>query len=119
MGYRATQIGVVSRGLGCAEFNSPAVFASIKKIFPWIKQIVEANMNQNDFCTVNRSISKPTETKKNMMNRSIRKPSETKKNMMNRSISKTPATKKKMSHRSNNKRRRRRRKRRRNKKNRG
>ena len=51
MGYRATQIGVVSRGLGCAGFNSPAVFASVKKILPWIKKIVEANMNKDEFCT--------------------------------------------------------------------
>ena len=31
----------MSRGLGCAGFNSPAVFASVKKILPWIKETVE------------------------------------------------------------------------------
>merc|ERR1719220_1941543 len=29
---RATQIGVVSRGKGCAGFNDPAIFGSVKKV---------------------------------------------------------------------------------------
>ena len=47
---RATQIGVVSRGLGCAGFNMPAIFASVKMVFPWIKNIVEEEMKEIPFC---------------------------------------------------------------------
>ena len=37
----------MSRGLGCAGFNSPAVFASVKKILPWIKETVENDKKKN------------------------------------------------------------------------
>ena len=37
----------MSRGLGCAGFNSPAVFASVKKILPWIKETVENDRKKN------------------------------------------------------------------------
>jgi len=47
---KATQIGTVSRGSGCASFNNPAVFGSIKKSFNWIKEVVQQEMKKEDFC---------------------------------------------------------------------
>ena len=47
---RAIQIGVVSRGKGCAGFNTPAVYGSVKTIFTWIKETVEKNMKEKKFC---------------------------------------------------------------------
>jgi len=47
---RATQIGTVSRGHGCAGFNSPAVFGSVKMSFDWIKEVVEKEMKKEEFC---------------------------------------------------------------------
>ena len=47
---RATQIGVVSRGAGCAGFNSPAIFGSVKMSFDWIKQVVKKEMSEGGFC---------------------------------------------------------------------
>jgi len=47
---RATQIGTVSRGHGCAGFNSPAVFGSVKMSFDWIKEVVENEMKEEEFC---------------------------------------------------------------------
>ena len=47
---RATQIGVVSRGRGCAKFNSPAIFGSVRKVYKWIKEIVEKEMEFKIFC---------------------------------------------------------------------
>jgi len=47
---RATQIGVVSRGRGCAKFNSPAIFGSVKSVYNWIKKTVEKNMDEKNFC---------------------------------------------------------------------
>jgi len=47
---RATQIGVVSRGRGCAKLNSPAIFGSVRMIFTWIKETVEKEMDEKDFC---------------------------------------------------------------------
>ena len=47
---RATQIGVVSRGRGCAKFNSPAIFGSVKKVYKWIKEVVESEMEEKNYC---------------------------------------------------------------------
>ena len=52
---RATQIGVVSRGLGCAGFNNPGIFGSVKKIYPWIKKVIEKEMKPKDFCLLKPS----------------------------------------------------------------
>ena len=48
---RAWQIGTVSRGAGCAGFNSPAVFGSVKMSFDWIKKVVEKEMKKKEFCS--------------------------------------------------------------------
>ena len=47
---RATQIGVVSRGRGCAKFNSPAIFGSVRKVYKWIKDTVEEEMEKKNYC---------------------------------------------------------------------
>jgi len=52
---RATQIGVVTRGLGCAGFNRPAMYGSVKKVFTWIKETVEKNMKEKKFCPAKNS----------------------------------------------------------------
>ena len=44
---RATQIGVVSRGEGCAGFNNPAIYVSVKKIYRWIRYIVKRHKSNN------------------------------------------------------------------------
>ena len=51
---RATQTGVVSRGKGCAFFNSPAIFGSVKMVFGWIKEIVEKEMDGKGYCPQKR-----------------------------------------------------------------
>ena len=66
-GIKATQIGVVSRGLGCAGFNSPAVFASVKKILPWIKETVE-NDRKNKKKRKSLEMLCPKKKKKNTKN---------------------------------------------------
>ena len=52
---RATQIGVVSRGLGCAGFNNPGIFGSVKKILPWIQKVVKKEMKPKNFCLLNKA----------------------------------------------------------------
>ena len=37
---RATIIGVVSRGTGCANFNKPGIFTKIQHHLKWIKKII-------------------------------------------------------------------------------
>ena len=37
---RATLIGVVSRGMGCAYFNHPGIYTRIKKYLNWIDSII-------------------------------------------------------------------------------
>ena len=48
---RATQIGVVSRGKGCAGFNDPAIFGSVKRIYSWIRSIVRKHKSNDNMCT--------------------------------------------------------------------
>ena len=47
---RAVQIGCVSRGAGCAAFNSPAIYTSVKNIYDWIKKTVTDNANTSNYC---------------------------------------------------------------------
>ena len=48
---RATQIGVVSRGRGCAGFNSPAIYGSVKQIHAWVRETVMKHKSNNNVCT--------------------------------------------------------------------
>ena len=47
-GVRATLLGVVSRGIGCAQFNSPAIYGSVSKAFDWIKDTIAKEMPKED-----------------------------------------------------------------------
>jgi len=49
---RATLLGVVSRGAGCAQFNSPAVYGSVSKAFEWIKETIAKEMGEDQACPV-------------------------------------------------------------------
>lgn len=49
-GVRAVQVGVVSRGESCANLNYPALFGSVQAIYPWIQQVVQSEMREQDFC---------------------------------------------------------------------
>ena len=52
---KATQIGTVSRGAGCAFFNSPAIFGSVKKALSWIKEVIEKEMGGKEYCPKRKS----------------------------------------------------------------
>merc|ERR1719370_1255577 len=41
---RATQVGVVSRGDGCAQFNSPAIYVDVGKFYDWISTTVKKEL---------------------------------------------------------------------------
>ena len=47
---RATQIGVVSRGKGCAGFNDPAIFGSVQKVYKWIRKTVKKHRTDKNLC---------------------------------------------------------------------
>jgi len=47
---RGTQLGVVSRGNSCGEFNFPGIYTRVSKIYDWIKQTVEANKESTKLC---------------------------------------------------------------------
>jgi len=47
---RGTQLGVVSRGESCGEFNFPGIYTRVSKIYDWIKQTVEANKESTELC---------------------------------------------------------------------
>ena len=47
---RATLLGVVSRGDGCAKFNSPAVYGSVAKAYSWIQETVTKEMEDDTKC---------------------------------------------------------------------
>ena len=38
----------MSRGAGCAEFNSPAVYGSVQKAYDWIKKTIAKEMPKGD-----------------------------------------------------------------------
>ena len=47
---KATQIGVLSRGEGCAKFNAPSIMGSVKMSIDWIKKIVQREMEGKGYC---------------------------------------------------------------------
>ena len=47
---RATQIATVSRGDGCADFNSPAIMGSVKMSYDWIKKTIQKEMGGKGYC---------------------------------------------------------------------
>ena len=47
---RATQIGVIARGDGCAGLNEAGIAGSVKKVYDWIKKIVEKEMKKKNYC---------------------------------------------------------------------
>jgi len=49
---RATLLGVVSRGAGCAQFNSPAIYGSVSRAFEWIKETIATEIGEDQACPV-------------------------------------------------------------------
>jgi hypothetical protein len=47
---RATLLAVLSRGLGCARFNAPAVYGSVGRAFSWIRETIEKEMGGSAAC---------------------------------------------------------------------
>ena len=47
---KARQIGVVSRGQGCASFNVPAIYTSVKETYNWMKETIEKEMKGKEMC---------------------------------------------------------------------
>lgn len=47
---RAIQLGVVSRGEGCANYNRPGLYTRVSKIYDWIKETVKANAGDAKLC---------------------------------------------------------------------
>jgi len=47
---RATQVGVVSRGQGCAIFNSPAIYTDLAKFYDWISTTVKKELAGKKAC---------------------------------------------------------------------
>ena len=46
---RATIIGVVSRGTGCANFNKPGIFTKIQYHLKWIHKVIKSgNCKKNE-----------------------------------------------------------------------
>ena len=48
---RATQIGIVSRGDGCANFNAVGIYTNIVEMYSWIrKSISKHSKSSNNLC---------------------------------------------------------------------
>ena len=47
---RATQIGVVARGKGCAAFNVPAIYSSVKMNYKWMKETIAKEVENESLC---------------------------------------------------------------------
>ena len=51
---RATILGVVSRGIGCASFNSPAIYGSVVKAYDWIKDTLTKESKEGGLCPASK-----------------------------------------------------------------
>ena len=51
---RATLLGVVSRGIGCASFNSPAIYGSVVKAYDWIKETLTKESKAGGLCPASK-----------------------------------------------------------------
>ena len=47
-------MGVVSRGIGCASFNSPAVYGSVVKAYDWIKDVLTKEAKAGGLCPASK-----------------------------------------------------------------
>ena len=53
---RATQIGTASKGVGCGNFNVPALYGSVKKSFNWIRDTVVKEMGNEGVCSLKKNM---------------------------------------------------------------
>jgi len=67
---RATILGVVSRGAGCAAFNAPAIYGSVSKNYGWIQEIVLKESKDTDKLCPGGSKSKSKKGKSKKRKRS-------------------------------------------------
>ena len=47
---RATVLGVESRGVVCAGFNSPGIYGSVVKAYDWIKEVLTKESKEGELC---------------------------------------------------------------------
>jgi len=56
---RATQLGVVARGEGCAAFNQPGIYTRVTKIYSWIQEKIKLfKETHEELCPVSGSKKK-------------------------------------------------------------
>jgi len=76
---RATILGVVSRGSGCAAFNAPAIYGSVSKNLDWIQEIVLKESKDKDKFCPGEEIKESKKNKKNKKNKKGKKSKKSKK----------------------------------------
>ena len=47
---KAVVLGVVARGTGCGNFNSPAIFGSVVKSLDWIQETIINEKSIKSYC---------------------------------------------------------------------
>ena len=68
---RATQIGIVSRGEGCANFNNPGIYTNIMKMYSWIKKTINKHKSSNNLCYAKKETGQDYESQDNSQRHQI------------------------------------------------